>query len=562
MTCAQIIDPAAHSADSASRADWLWAALPALAATVCAILLSGAIFGRIPHVQDSIAQLFQARIFAGGRLWAPAPPLPELFDYTHVVIADGRWYSQYPPGHSLLLVPGVWLGLPYLINPLLGGLSILGTFLLARELFGRSIARLAVLLAAASPFLLLMSAEFMSHASSLFAMTFFLFFFFRALRTQRVSDGAVAGIFCALGLLVRPYSAVAIALPCALLALARLRNDRALMRPFAWTAGLAAAGLLLLLLYNWGTTGSPFVFGYSKLAGDLDVGLGFGKGPVPHTPGRGLHFTWQRLTELNERLFEWPVTSLWPIAVALAIAALRGGRAGRRAWLLASFPASLLVLYFFYWYQDANDCFGPRYLYEALGPLVILASVGVAAVGEALAQGLRARGGASRWGFLLSVAVVVALTAASIAFRWPDLVTTRSVGAAGPDLQLTPGNPFEIYNPNFWGVSPALGNAVEARIHDRAIVFVDTRVPAVSDPARRRIARQLKFGSAFAHENPAWQRARVLFAHLAPVNWTPPANTTDADLARMMRENAAQFPGRSIYFHRASWEAPRPVVRD
>ena len=59
----------------------------------------------------------------------PSPPFREFFDYAHM-INDGRWYCQYPPGHSLLLVPGVWLGVPWLVNPILGGLSVYGVFLL------------------------------------------------------------------------------------------------------------------------------------------------------------------------------------------------------------------------------------------------------------------------------------------------------------------------------------------------------------------------------------------------------------------------------------------------
>ena len=62
-----------------------------------------AVLNHIPHVQDSIAQLFHAKIFAMGKLTAPLPPHKEFFDFMFM-INDGRWYSQYPPGHSLLLM--------------------------------------------------------------------------------------------------------------------------------------------------------------------------------------------------------------------------------------------------------------------------------------------------------------------------------------------------------------------------------------------------------------------------------------------------------------------------
>jgi hypothetical protein len=61
------------------------------------LFMSHFVFDQIPHVQDSIAQLFQAKIFASGRLYATSHPLREFFDYTHM-INNGKWYSQYPPG--------------------------------------------------------------------------------------------------------------------------------------------------------------------------------------------------------------------------------------------------------------------------------------------------------------------------------------------------------------------------------------------------------------------------------------------------------------------------------
>jgi len=46
---------------------------------------------------DEIAQLFQAKIFLGGNLYVPAPPLPEFFTYAEDnMIVSPQWYSQYP----------------------------------------------------------------------------------------------------------------------------------------------------------------------------------------------------------------------------------------------------------------------------------------------------------------------------------------------------------------------------------------------------------------------------------------------------------------------------------
>ncbi|MEO0022793.1 MAG: hypothetical protein ABIJ93_02930, partial [candidate division WOR-3 bacterium] len=48
-------------------------------------LISWFVFEHLPHVQDSISQLFQARIFATGRIHLTSPPFPDFFDYTHII---------------------------------------------------------------------------------------------------------------------------------------------------------------------------------------------------------------------------------------------------------------------------------------------------------------------------------------------------------------------------------------------------------------------------------------------------------------------------------------------
>ena len=102
---------------SLKPASFVW--LAALWVFVLTNVISWFVFDHIPHVQDTVAQLFQAKLFAAGKLYLPSPPLPQFFDLMHV-INDGRWYSQYPPGHPLLLLLGVLIHAPWIINPLLG----------------------------------------------------------------------------------------------------------------------------------------------------------------------------------------------------------------------------------------------------------------------------------------------------------------------------------------------------------------------------------------------------------------------------------------------------------
>ena len=415
-------------------------------------LCSLACFEHIPHVPDSIDQLFHARILAMGRLTAPAPVPPEFFEFEHVIIREGKWYSQYPPGHSALLALGVLTGTPWLVNPLLGALTIVLVYMVGRELYGERTGRLACILAVVSPFILFMSSEFMNHTTALCAFSLFLLGFARAVKRGSAGYGAVAG--AAAGWLVntRPFSS-AVLLPFAVYALVALVRDfRLRWRPLA---AMAAVGLLfvaLLLGFNTATNGRPLLFGYEALWGP-GLGPGFGHsawGP-PHTPRLGLIQTLDNLNALNRHLFEWPVPSLAFVFILFATAT-------RNRWdylLLASF-VMLAAFYFFYWYQDR--CFGPRFLYEAATPLILLTARGVLRLPVLLRHGLAIHAPRLRVRQMTTLAIVVSLIA-MLAGPLPYLLAT--------------------YSRHFYSVDASILKAVERAGIRQGLVFVGPRFASV-----------------------------------------------------------------------------------
>jgi hypothetical protein len=566
----------------------LWAWLCGALTTTLSALVSDRVFGRIAHVQDSIAQLFQARIFAGGHLWVPSHPMPQFFEYMHM-INDGRWYSQYPPGHPALLALGVWAGAPWLVNPILAGLGVVGVYLLANELFDRGVARLAALLGALSPFLVVMGGGFMSHVGAFTLLTFFLFLHFRSVRTQSRRDAALAAACLGSALLIRPYTAAVVAVPAVAHGLWTLRRDY--LRLGVWIAAGGAIGLVVYGLYNWATTGDPFLPGYIKLNGPAH-GLGFGKGlETPHTLRRGLEGAWLKLQSLNFRLFEWPVTSLWPLVVALLPAfrpapmrpardrsgalkrprpearlaagdavgpAERRGRTGLhacgRAWLLFCFPAAILVAYVFYWYHDL--CFGPRYLYEGLGPILTLSAYGVLRLHRWIRReddtptgGSKPTGDSRPNGGSRSDAAAV-LAGFRRLPRWlraipVPLILALQVGYAGavgiPRLFHLPesGLPYFRYfgtscGSVYWGVSPHLGRLVKRRGLHHALVFV-----RIAESPSESSFRRVWFGSAMTHQSPYLSRAEVIYAE--------DRGPEDVELARF-------YPDREIYLYEGGLE--------
>jgi len=132
----------------------------ALSATALLVIGSRALYHWHPLSMDEYAPLFQSRVFVEGRLSGQYPP--ELLDWLIPKVLQGNFLlpshitgavsSVYWPGLSLLQTPFVALGVPWLLNPLIGGATVLAMHRLGLELFGeqRSAGLVALLTLASS----------------------------------------------------------------------------------------------------------------------------------------------------------------------------------------------------------------------------------------------------------------------------------------------------------------------------------------------------------------------------------------------------------------------------
>ena len=328
-------------------------------------------FARRPLLIDSVIQLFQARIFASGHLYAGAPPGEAFFAVQHMLVDGGRWYSQYPPGHSAILGLGVGLGVAWLVPVALSVGTALLLYGFARRAYDLATARLTVILLALAPFFWFMGASHMNHVSALFFVSAFLYLLVRW--EERGAPGILLGAGLAIGaaFLSRPLTAVAVGLAMAPFVLLTAFRKRDKVSAGAGLAGVLVA-VFLYVAYNAATTGDPLMPGYIKLWG-ADHGLGFHSTPwgEVHTLLAGLRNEITDLALLSALLFEWPVSALIPAALLFAAGW------GSRKWdtrLLAGFLA-LPAAYLFYWHRDAF--LGPRYLYSGLAFLVPLTARGL-----------------------------------------------------------------------------------------------------------------------------------------------------------------------------------------
>jgi hypothetical protein len=116
-------------------------------------------------IHDERAYLLQAEIFARGRWTAPRPPLAAFFEQMHVFV-EPSVFAKYPPAHALLLVPGIWLGMPGLMPALMAGSAGALTFWLARRLSNAWTALLTWLLWTTAPMTLFWAASYLSETTT------------------------------------------------------------------------------------------------------------------------------------------------------------------------------------------------------------------------------------------------------------------------------------------------------------------------------------------------------------------------------------------------------------
>lgn len=295
-----------------------------------AALISRTVFERLPHLEDELAYVYQARIFAHGELVAQTPEPRRAYWQPFVVDYQGNRFGKYSPGWPAFLSIGLNMGQPWVINAFFAALTVALTYRLGREVFNPDTGLIAAALVAFSPMALLLNATLMGHTAALACFTLFMVAYWRMERSMErrrhtLRWGVLAGV--ALGLLVvnRPLTAIGVTLPFILwsgLKVLRAAHqsyiDAAGFRPIIQTLRplLALAGIALVIsaglpVFNHAATGDPAKNLYT-LVWDYDrVGFGECCGRSGHTIIKGVRHTRFDLSLMAADLFGWqlePVT--------------------------------------------------------------------------------------------------------------------------------------------------------------------------------------------------------------------------------------------------------------
>jgi hypothetical protein len=363
-----------------------------LAAFVTVAILSALIFEHVPHCEDEVAHLFQAKVFAQNRLSVPTPQFDSAFWSPFVVDYQGQRFGKYPPGWPLLLSLGVRLGTPWLVNATLAALTLGLIAWLGYRIYchddrdhGCYVALITIGLGLVTPGFLFLSSSLLSHAASLFWTTLALTALYGATTGSRfrqifafLTGSALGAVF-----LTRPFAALGIGLALGVFIIALV-----LRREISWTTllwlclGSLAIGLFQPL-YWWSVAGDPTFNAYLLVWPYDRVGFGLDIGPHGYTLHDAIFVnTRLKLAALATGLYGWPG---WSSLLFLPIPFLTR-RAGRWDWLLLLTIISLILVHIFYWAFGGVDGGFPRYYYDALPACLLLTARGIQIAGQYLAR--------------------------------------------------------------------------------------------------------------------------------------------------------------------------------
>jgi hypothetical protein len=406
---------------------WTWQQFAVVGLIVFAFgmsaLISRTVFERLPHLEDEVAYLFQAQVFARGQVVMDSPTPRQAFFYVFVVDHMGTRFSKYTPGASAFLAVSVILGQVWWANSALAALCVALTYRLGALTFSRHVGLIAAALVAFSPMALLLNATLMSHTAALFCTLLFLVGYayierhehLRALvytRTSRAWRWALVGGL-ALGALValRPLTAVGIALPLVLWSAGKvvirffaggdirqsLRHVGHFLIPYV-ILSLAVIPLAATIpLYNLAAVGDPSANLYTLVWEYDRVGFGEGYGRNNHSIERALKNTRFDMPMYAADLFGWQLGAVTPsvqnyLRVANSYYPVFGiswillpfglwlGRRNRWAWIALAVATSLVVVHFLYWI--GAQVYSTRYYYESLACLAILTAIPIATLIE------------------------------------------------------------------------------------------------------------------------------------------------------------------------------------
>ena len=292
----------------------------AILGVLLSVILCGIYFQFSYFEPDTVSYLFQAKLFAEGKLSFPAPPEHGFSSSPHINILNDKWYSKYPFGNALMLMFGVFINAPWLIPALATGGALVFLYLFIKEIYGgihNGLALVAAILALISPATLGMGSTWFSEPVSRFYLSVYLFALLKTLNCKNgpsrlpwIGYPLLSGFALGYAFNTRPLSAVVFGVVGGGLTIYHLFTQRQNRQAFFSTVkhfGFFFLPFLVLLgvcmAWNAHFTEDPFLFTHTVAQPHDKIGFGARmEGYEPNieqafifTPARAIERVWRHI---------------------------------------------------------------------------------------------------------------------------------------------------------------------------------------------------------------------------------------------------------------------------
>jgi hypothetical protein len=371
-------------ADAAKRRWRLVGAVGAPVVILTLVAINQLVLLDFPNSGDEYNYIYEAHTFAAGRLWNTPLAPPEIFATNYIVQEPSRTFSSFPFGWPLLIALALAAGLPiWLINPLLGTLTLGLVWWLGTRLYCGRVGVLAAAVVGTSPFFLFNAASYFSH-------TFCGALLVGAALVASRDDRRQAWVPVLVGLLIG-WAVVARYLTGAVcgvpIVLWLLRPGVRRVQTLSFVALGGLPWVLALAAYNQAMTGNPLRVTTTALT----VSLWFRDGWL-------LRSADILSTHLLRHMLWTPPVLVLAYAFYLK-AAPPDTRRGPLDWMLA---ITVFVLYFYV--ERGGNQYGPRFHYEAFLFAVLFVVANIFQTRDLAAAPAR-----DRWTFALLMASVLVM---------------------------------------------------------------------------------------------------------------------------------------------------------
>jgi hypothetical protein len=392
----RLYDRVVRTCDAALKRPWITVGILATGTFAVLAWMATSVLLRFPNSGDEYCYLYQVRAWLDGRAWFPALPLQEFFDFGHIRVLDGRVFSVFPPGWPAVLYAAALAGVPaWLVNPILGALTVVVFFAVARRWYEPRVVLMALVATLVSAFFLLNSASYYAHTFTLLVTLVFASAALRGSDGDGLALGIVAGAAFGAAFAARFFTAVMCGLP---FGLYHLRRN---IRHWRFALGFAAGAAPILAAFLWHNDALMGRWGVLPMKGFENYDSRWFQANL-----------FSRGTDIAlSNLWDW---LLWtPAAVLPLYAIAMAGRSGppRQRLLGSVFP--LVVLGYYFYVDTGGNRYGPRYYFEAL-PFVVLPAAWVATKDASW----REKSARARWHFyLFALSVLLAVPAGAWQIR-------------------------------------------------------------------------------------------------------------------------------------------------